>query len=224
MRLSAIIPALNEGPNIAAAITSARTAGVTEVIVVDGGSSDDTVANAAAADVVLSSPAGRAVQQNAGADAATGDVLWFLHADCRPHSDSGAAMRAALTDPKNIGGCFVQHIDACGFAYRLLEWGNRQRAQWWRMAYGDQGIFLRHDVFDAVGRFPEWPLMEDVELMRRLRGRGEFVLLFPPLTVSARRWQRRGIIRQTLLNWWLLRRFYRGEPPESLARYYRAIR
>lgn len=224
MRLTAVIPALNEAPHIAAAIVAARMAGFDEIIAVDGGSDDGTPELASAADVVLISPPGRATQQNLGAAMATGDVLCFLHADCRLHPGSGEAIRAALADETVIGGCFVQHIDAAEWRYRWLEWGNRQRVLWRRVAYGDQGIFLRRDLFDAVGRFPEWPLMEDVELMRRLRGRGGFVVLSPPLTVSARRWQKRGVVRQTLLNWSLLWRFYRGASPDDLARYYRAVR
>lgn len=224
MRLSVIIPALNEGPNIAATIASARVAGFDEIIIVDGGSTDDTVANAMIANVVLTSPSGRAIQQNRGAAAATGDVLCFLHADCRLHFDSGRMIRDVLRDEHVIGGCFRQRIDATGWKYRLLEWGNQQRVLWRQMAYGDQGIFLRRNVFDAVGRFPEWPLMEDVELMRRLRGRGRFVMLSAPLTVSARRWQKRGVVRQTLQNWSLLWRFYHGASPEELARSYRHVR
>jgi rSAM/selenodomain-associated transferase 2 len=224
MRLTVIIPALNESPNIAAAMASARDAGFDEIIVVDGGSTDDTVANAATAYRVLTSPSGRAIQQNHGAAAATGDVLCFLHADCRLHPDSGRLMREVLRDEHVIGGCFTQRIDAPGWKYRWLEWGNRQRVLWRQMAYGDQGIFLRRDVFDAVGRFPEWPLMEDVELMRRLRGRGRFVILPTPLVVSARRWQKRGVIRQTLLNWSLLWQFAQGVSPEELAKQYRPVR
>jgi rSAM/selenodomain-associated transferase 2 len=224
MRLSVIIPALNEAPHIATAIAAARAAGFDEILVVDGGSTDDTLAHAVTADVVLTSPPGRAIQQNLGAETATGDVLCFLHADCRPHPDSGRAIRSALADESVIGGCFTQRIEAKGFGYRLLEWGNRQRVVWRRMAYGDQGIFLRGEVFEAVGQFPEWRLMEDVELMRRLRGRGRFVVLPTPLAVSARRWQQRGIVRQTLLNWSLLWRFYRGTSPDDLARHYQAVR
>jgi rSAM/selenodomain-associated transferase 2 len=224
MRLSAVIPALNEGPQIAAAVATARDAGFDEVLVVDGGSTDDTVAQAAAADRVLLSEPGRAVQQNRGATQATGDVLCFLHADCRPHPDSGRAIRAALEDRRAIGGCFAQRIDDDSWPYRLLEWGNRQRVVWLRRAYGDQGIFVRRDVFERVGGFPEWRLMEDVELSRQLHRQGRFVVLPPRLTVSARRWQQRGIVRQTLHNWSLLLRYSCGTSPEVLAESYRAVR
>jgi hypothetical protein len=129
-----------------------------------------------------------------------------------------------MRDPRVVGGCFQQQIDAPGRLYRWLEWGNLRRVLWTGMAYGDQGLFLRREVFEQLGGFPEWPLMEDVGLMQRLRGRGRFVVVTARLHVSARRWQRRGVIRQTLLNWTLLALYFAGVPPSRLARYYQMIR
>lgn len=222
--VSAIIPALNEAERIAGTIAAARSAGFDEILVVDGGSRDDTCAAARGADVVLTSPPGRAVQQNCGARASRGDVLCFLHADCRPAPNAAAAIRRALADPQTIGGCFTQQIDAPGWKYRLLEAGNLRRVLWTGLAYGDQGLFVRRAVFAAAGCFPEWRLMEDVELMRRLRGRGRCVVLPVPLTVSARRWRQRGVVRQTLRNWTLLTLFFCGVPGDRLADFYPHVR
>lgn len=225
LRISVVIPTLNESAQIAATIAAAHAAGFDEIIVVDGGSTDDTVACSTQAQQVLTSFPGRAIQQNTGAGVATGDVLFFLHADCRPHLDSARAIRQVLRDdPQIVAGAFRQYIDAPGWRFRLLAWGNRQRVRWFHMAYGDQGIFIRRAVFENLGRFAPLPLMEDVELMRKLRGHGLLVLLPQPLTVSARRWQKRGVLRTTLRNWLLLTAYLCGISPERLANFYRHVR
>lgn len=224
-RISVIIPALNEAAQISETIAAARAAGFDEIIVVDGGSRDGTTAAAATADLVLSSAPGRAIQQNLGAAAASGDVLFFLHADCRPSPRSGTMMWNVLADEAGfVAGCFTQRIAAEGAIYRWLEWGNLQRVRWFQMAYGDQGLFVRREIFQAVGGFPDWPLMEDVDFLRNLRGRGRFVILGCPLTVSARRWRQRGVVRQTLRNWTLLLLFRWGVSPARLAQHYAHVR
>lgn len=220
MRLSVIIPTLDEAERIADLIAHTRSLGECEIVVVDGGSVDGTLALAAAADRCLTAPRGRARQQNAGAAASRGDVLLFLHADCRIEPGGFAAIRTALLDPETVGGCFRQVIDAPGWAYRLLERGNSCRVRCCRWAYGDQGIFVRRGVFERLGGFPEVGLMEDLWFMKRLKRAGRFRLLDAAIRVSARRWRRHGIVRQTLRNWMLIGLAHCGVSPDRLARFY----
>ncbi len=220
MLISIIIPTLNEAANIAGLIEQTRGIGDCEIIVVDGGSTDDTCQRAIHADRVLNSPPGRARQQNLGAEQCRGDVLLFLHADCRLPSTALDSIRMALADERVVGGCFEQRLDSRGVRYRLIEWGNAWRVRLFKLAYGDQAIFVRRAVFESLGRFPELQLMEDVFLMKRLRRAGRFVLSPDRLTVSTRRWQRHGVIRQTLRNWTLLTLALCGVSPDRLARFY----
>ncbi|MEM9352465.1 MAG: TIGR04283 family arsenosugar biosynthesis glycosyltransferase [Planctomycetota bacterium] len=219
--VSVVIPALNEAGQIEGCIRSAREAGATEVVVCDGGSSDETVAIAEACGAkVFTAEAGRAVQQNTGAAAAAGDVLLFLHADNRLSLGCLSQVAEAMRDTRVVYGGFRQEIIAAGLAYRVIERGNAARLRLAGLAYGDQGIFVRRAVFDEVGGFPEVPLMEDVRLMRKLAVHGRPVLLDGPIAVSARRWQRHGVVRQTLRNWSMLASHRLGVSPEMLARYY----
>lgn len=218
--ISVIVPTLNEAENTTELIQNVRFCGACELIVVDGGSTDATWDLAAGADLRLTSEPGRAVQQNAGAAASHGDVLLFLHADCRLEPKAFEVVRQALADPKCAGGCFRQRIDADGWAYRLLEFGNALRVQWLGLAYGDQGMFVRRAVFERIGGFPNLRLMEDVSLMKRLRREGCFRLMDARLHVSPRRWRKHGIIRQTLRNWTLLLLAHCGVSPNRLARFY----
>ncbi len=203
MRISVIIPTLNEESQIQETINSAQQTTDVEIIVVDGGSDDATLKYCTAADVVLNAPRGRAAQQNAGANAATGDILQFLHADCRLETGCLDAARAACEADDCVGGCYQQFIDAEGSKYRALEWGNALRVRSRKLAYGDQGIFVKAEVFRRLGGFPDLPLMEDLFFMKRLRRAGRFVLLNQRIRVSARRWQQRGVVRQTATNWTL---------------------
>jgi rSAM/selenodomain-associated transferase 2 len=219
MKLSVIIPALNESENITRAVQSAQIAGADEVIVVDGDSSDATLELAHAAGAIcLESAAGRAQQQNRGAQRASGDVLVFLHAD---NWFGPGAFQALQCNPHLVCGAFRQKIDSPFAIYRWLEWGNAVRVSWWSSPYGDQGIFVRRTVFEEIGGFPDVPIMEDLLLMRTLRQRHQVALLPGPLYVSSRRWQKYGPIRQTLRNWWLLAAFRCGVPPRRLVSWYR---
>ena len=224
LRTSIIIPTLNEEARIGAAIERARLLHPAEIIVVDGGSDDATVAAAKPADQVLTAPRGRAAQQNAGAAACSGAVLLFLHADCWLEPGSLAQVAAALADPNCVGGCFRQRIDAEGRCFRWLEHGNAWRVRCSWLAYGDQGIFVRREVFHRLGGFPDLALMEDLFFMKRLRNEGALAVLDGPLHVSARRWEKQGVLRQTARNWCLTILVHLGISPNRLARFYSHVR
>lgn len=222
MRVSVVIPVLNEAAGVEQAIQRAWTAGADEVIVVDGGSEDGTPALAKQADcILLTAHPGRASQQNAGARQASGDCLLFLHADNWLVPDGiGQITRAFASDSRLVGGSFQQQISAPGIAYRWLECGNRWRARYLRLPYGDQGLFIRAPVFQKLGGFADVPLMEDVMLAKQMRKQGRLTHLPGPLHVNARRWQGNGIVRQTLRNWTLITAFHLGVSPQRLAKFY----
>jgi len=222
LRVSVIIPTWNEESNIAAAISSAVKAGAAEIIVADGGSDDDTVAIAsAAATVVECTASGRASQQNSGAAIASGDVLLFLHADCELHANAITEIRERCSSlGANVRGCFRQRIPRTGILYRIAEKGNEFRARLLNWAYGDQAIFVGAELFRSIGGFPDVVFLEDLLLMKKLKRRGPFVFMRSPLVVSPRRWERRGLVRQTLRNWAIVCAAHLGASPNWLARFY----
>lgn len=221
MKVSIIIPTLNEAAIISESLQRAWALGPHEVIVVDGGSQDDTVPLARkSASRVVQTRRGRAFQQNAGAQAAAGDALLFLHADNWLPPAAMEQILDALRDRRVKVGAFWQQVESPGLAFRLLERGNAYRVARWGLAYGDQGIFIRRVVFEACGGFPDVALMEDLYLLKRLKRETWPVLLPGPLYVSPRRWRRNGVLRQTALNWLLLTAARLGVAPDRLAAYY----
>ena len=225
MRLSILIPTLNEEETIGDAIRRAsdlgEQIGLVEIIVADGGSEDATVEIATRLGVrVVSSLRGRGLQLRHASKYASGDVLLMLHADCWLDPEAASQISNSLQDGSIDAGAFRQHIDAQGMMYRALEWGNAFRARWLRTPYGDQGIFVRRELLNEVGGVPDLPLMEDVELARRLRRHTKFALLPGPLHVSARRWRRRGVARQTVKNWMVLGAYVSGVSAKRLAKWY----
>ncbi len=198
MSLSVVIPALDEGDRIEAALASAAAPGV-EVLVVDGGSRDDTVPRAERAGArVLRSERGRAAQLQAGARASHGDVVLFLHADTRLPAGWPHAVNDALRDPAVAGGAFRFRFDRRDASLLLVEWGARLRGAIFRLPYGDQALFLRRRVLDALGGVPQVPIFEDLDLVRGIRRAGRLALLPLPATTSSRRYLDRGVGRTML--------------------------
>jgi len=226
--VSVIIPARNEAATIAATALSAREAGADEVIAVDGESLDGT-ADAArpVVDAVVLSPPGRARQMNAGASASRGEILLFLHADTTMPEGSIASVREAMRQDDILGGAFSVRLGVSAdsplsrkAALRLTSRMINVRARFFRAYTGDQAIFLRRNVFEEIGAYPEIPLMEDVELSRCLTRRGRTVLLPDAITTSARRWESHGTLRTILLMWGLRLAYLLGMSPERCARIY----
>ncbi len=197
-----------------------------EVLVADGGSTDGTAGHARShprADLVLDVPGGRARQLNAAAAQATGDLLVFLHADSRLPSRAIATLLAAAGDRGLAGGNFTLRFDggdafsaALGSVYAF------QRRH--GFYYGDSTIWLRREIFEALGGYRDLEIMDDYDLVRRLEARGRTAALPGPATTSARRWQAMGVTR-TLLSWWLIRWLYvAGVPAARLHRWYRVVR
>lgn len=222
VNISVIIPALNESGHIQRSVESAWMAGALEVIVVDGGSEDDTSLIATHLGCrVIHAPRGRSRQQNAGAKVAKGDILLFLHADNRLDSSALTQIRDSFSDAnRETFGGFQQRIESDRTIYRWIEFGNRLRIERYGLVYGDQAIFLNREWFFELGGFPDWDLMEDVGLSQRLAANGSPVVLDGPLHVSARRWETNGPVRQTLRNWCLLTAFRCGISPRRLALFY----
>ena len=223
MKLSIIVPTLNEGAQIAAtlaALQPLRTLGH-EILIVDGGSSDDTGERAQPlCDRVVNAPRGRARQMNAGAQAARGDVLWFLHADTRASLPAIDALLAALTQPRCQWGRFDVHLSGTHPLLRIVEKLMNVRSRWTGIATGDQGIFVRRRLFERVGGYQDIPLMEDIELSRRLKREVAPVCLRECLLTSSRRWERYGVVRTILLMWHLRFAYWLGVPPERLVTHY----
>jgi rSAM/selenodomain-associated transferase 2 len=198
VKLTVVIPALDEAEWVADAVRSASAPGV-EVLVVDGGSADATAARAAAAGArVIRTAPGRARQLAAGVAASTGDALLFLHADTRLPIGFEAALRTALRDPATVGGAFRLRFDRRTPGLRLIEAGARLRVALLGLPYGDQALFARRATLEAIGGVPQVPIMEDLDLVHALRRRGRLALLSLDAVTSARRHRARGPLRTAL--------------------------
>jgi len=220
--LSVIIPARDEAealPLLLEDLAPLRAAG-TELILVDGGSRDGSPQRAASAvDRVLVSAPGRARQMNAGALAASGRYLWFLHADTRVPPQARQRLLEVLNQ-QPAWGRFDVRLSGAGPSLRLIGWMINLRSRLSGVASGDQGIFVSRALFEELGGYAELPLMEDLELSRRLRRLVRPRCLWPPLVTSSRRWERDGVWRTVLLMWRLRLAYYFGASPEELARQY----
>jgi rSAM/selenodomain-associated transferase 2 len=221
--LSIVIPALNESANLARLLPDLVTREPdAELVVVDGGSDDDSREVVARVPPVrwLTSPRGRARQMNAGARAAHGDALLFLHADTMLPAGAGAAILEALVDPAVVGGRFDVRLDSPRRLLALVEWLMNRRSRLTGISTGDQGIFVRGAIFDALGGYADIPLMEDVDFTRRLKRRGRMAALRLRVTTSARKWEREGAVRTIVLMWSLRLLYALGVAPARLHRWY----
>ncbi|MDS4029301.1 MAG: TIGR04283 family arsenosugar biosynthesis glycosyltransferase [Candidatus Contendobacter sp.] len=225
-RIAIILPALNEEARIAACLTLLQPLREQdcELIVVDGGSDDQTVALAEPlADRIIAGSRGRAAQMNAGAGQTRGDILWFLHTDSRPPPGAANLIRAALARPTQQWGRFDVRLSGRHPLLRVVETLMNARSRLTGIATGDQGIFVRREVFEQVGGYPPIALMEDITFSRLLKRHGRPVCLRQRLTTSSRRWESNGILRTILLMWQLRLAYFLGADPNRLARiYYRS--
>ena len=222
MKISIIVPVLNEADGVTTALAGlapVRDRGH-EVIVVDGGSSDNTRELARTADLVISAPRGRSSQMNAGAAIARGEVLLFLHADTRLPQDADARILQGLAASGRAWGRFDVRIEGASLCLPVIAFFMNLRSRATGIATGDQAIFVRREAFEDAGRFPPFELMEDIALSRSLKRISRPLCLADKAVTSGRRWERRGVLRTVLLMAWLRLAFFLGAAPAKLARLY----
>ena len=224
MKLSIIIPALNEASQLCATLALLRALQTRghEVIVVDGGSNDSSVAIARerADRVIVDSARGRAPQMNAGAAVASGDVLLFLHADTRLPEQGDVLIDGALCDDTTVWGRFDVRLSGDAFLLRIVEFLMNRRSRMSSIATGDQAIFVRRAVFVQLGGYPDIPLMEDIALCKLLKKRSRPANLSAQVVTSSRRWEQGGMIRTIVLMWRMRLAYAMGASPHRLAQLY----
>lgn len=224
-KFSIIVPVLNEQDQINSFIDKVKDQsfdGYFELIIVDGDSRGGTINAVRDNSVIcLISPKGRGRQMNAGAAAARGEILIFLHADTILPDNALGKISRVLQDKNYVGGAFDLKIDSNRLFLKYISVRASLRSRWNRIPYGDQALFIRKKYFDQIGGFKEIPLMEDVDLMRRIKKDGRKIIILPDkVTTSARRWENEGAFYTTMRNQILVRLFYLGVSPHKLAKYY----
>jgi rSAM/selenodomain-associated transferase 2 len=217
--ISIIIPALNEAEQIGSTLRHLDGAEVTEIIVVDGGSSDATakIAESFGAHVLMGPP-NRGQQQNLGAASAVGELLLFLHADTRLPEGFTEQVRSILAKPGTVAGAFRFSLDASGWGITLVECMVRIRCKLFALPYGDQALFMPREAFEQVGRFANLPAMEDFDLVRRLKRRGTVQIAESASVTSARRWREHGVWRVTWRHQLCILGYFLRISPAKLAR------
>ncbi len=227
MRFSIIMPVLNEAATLEQQLAhlSRQCANLDyELLIVDGGSSDTTAQIAEHFGRVIAAPRGRARQMNAGATAASGDILIFLHADTHLPDNAFTAIEQALQQPEVVGGAFRLCFNCQAWPYRLVAFFTNLRSATSTVFTGDQAYFMRTRSFHAVQGYPDQPLMEDLEIITRLRAIGKVVLLPHYVTTSARRHEKIGLLRSVFFMWYLRTLYKCGVSPAQLQRMYADIR
>ncbi len=225
--VSVILPVLREAGSINEVVAHIRAQdpdGSAEIIVIDGDLTGSTINAALVNGLILAvSRQGRARQMNRGAEMASGDILLFLHSDTLLPAQALARINLAMKDKHIVGGAFELGIDSDRRIFRITEWYVALRTRLTKMPFGDQAIFIRRNYFEKLGGYKDIPLMEDVELMARIKKRGDLICVIPcKVMTSARRWEREGIVYCTLRNWLLQILYALGVAPERLVKWYRS--
>jgi rSAM/selenodomain-associated transferase 2 len=224
-KLSIIVPTLNEANAIDTIFQPLGQRSDIEVIVADGRSEDETVTVARShGAIALTTARGRAHQMNAGARLATADTLMFLHADTRLPANFFCAVEQILAEADVVAGAFRLGIDGTEAGLRLVEWGANWRSRLLQLPYGDQALFMRRATFWQIGGFPELPMMEDFELVRRLQRVGRIAIALDAVLTSSRRWQKLGTCKTTAINQMAIAAYLLGIAPQRIARWYRRQR
>jgi len=225
-RISIIIPVYNESAILRERLNRLFLTDREELIIVDGGSIDNTVAIAREfTDNVFIEKTGRASVMNSGAVKASGDILLFLHADSTLPSNGFSVIRSTLRDRSVAAGAFHLGIESPCLRFRIIEYASNLRAKFTSFIYGDQAMFVRKELFDRIGGFADIPLMEDIEISRRLKKLGKIMFVRPPVQSSPRRWMAEGLFYTTLRDW-IIAFLYTlmNVSPERLIKYYRNVR
>ena len=223
VKISVIIPVLNEAARLEKTILNLEANSDTEIIVVDGGSQDKTVelTKMLGVKLICYSSAHRAQQLNLGAQSARGEILLFLHGDTLLPDGYQDMVKKALSEPEIIAGAFELSIEGQMPSLRFIEKMVNWRSRFFSLPYGDQGIFLNASIFKQIGGFSDFPIMEDFELVQRLKSQGKITIIPAQVITSGRRWQRLGIWQTTLINQLIVIGYFLGVPPLQLAKWYR---
>ncbi|MFW2364881.1 MAG: TIGR04283 family arsenosugar biosynthesis glycosyltransferase [Desulforhopalus sp.] len=219
--ISIIIPTVNEEQTLPRTLAPLKFCGQCEVLVVDGGSNDGTLAIANTYGCrTISGPRGRARQMNRGVEESTGDVLLFLHADTLLPGNFFTQITRTLKISDVAAGAFSLSFDSRQRSLAIISWGANLRSRLFSLPYGDQGLFTSRKNFSAVGGFPEMEIMEDFVFIRKMRRFGRVITLQDQVITSARRWENIGVLKTTFINQLIIAGYRLGIPPATLARYY----